>query len=192
MALWSALHQSSCDQGISSTGPFLCNKFALHEAWRSCWLWLPSHQSLLARNLLHWARKHIVRHYCSFNSLPPQDTVTQTYMLSNKDQCNKDQYPGHACFTSEESDIFIHSFIHLFIHIEHLYSASSRKLLRSATNTSTVKQSSIVRHYFVLLLTQPHSKHSYIALSWHDWITATRYSMVFRSVPESTIPHSFL
>ena len=32
--------------------------------------------------------------------------------------------------------------IHSFIHIEHLYSASSRKLLRSAPNTSTVKQSS--------------------------------------------------
>src|SRR6218665_1672472 len=30
---------------------------------------------------------------------------------------------------------------HSFIHIEHLYSASSRKLLRSAPNTSTVKQS---------------------------------------------------
>src|SRR6218665_2759708 len=35
------------------------------------------------------------------------------------------------------------SFIHSFIHIEHLYSASSRKLLRSAPNTSTVKQSSL-------------------------------------------------
>ena len=34
------------------------------------------------------------------------------------------------------------SFTHSFIHIEHLYSASSRKLLRSAPNTSTVKQSS--------------------------------------------------
>src|SRR6218665_3277877 len=33
--------------------------------------------------------------------------------------------------------------IHSFIHIEHLYSASSRKLLRSAPNTSTVKQSSL-------------------------------------------------
>jgi len=33
--------------------------------------------------------------------------------------------------------------IHSFIHIEHLYSASSRKLLRSASNTSTVKQSSL-------------------------------------------------
>ena len=32
----------------------------------------------------------------------------------------------------------LHSFIHSFIHIEHLYSASSRKLLRSAPNTSTV------------------------------------------------------
>ena len=31
--------------------------------------------------------------------------------------------------------------IHSFIHIKHLYSASSRKLLRSAPNTSTVKQS---------------------------------------------------
>src|SRR6218665_2673098 len=30
-----------------------------------------------------------------------------------------------------------------FIHIEHLYSASSSKLLRSAPNTSTVKQSSL-------------------------------------------------
>src|SRR6218665_587958 len=30
-----------------------------------------------------------------------------------------------------------------FIHIEHLYSASSRKLLRSTPNTSTVKQSSL-------------------------------------------------
>jgi len=30
-----------------------------------------------------------------------------------------------------------------FIHIEHLYSASSRKLLGSAPNTSTVKQSSL-------------------------------------------------
>ena len=30
-----------------------------------------------------------------------------------------------------------------FLHIEHLYSASSRKLLRSAPNTSTVKQSSL-------------------------------------------------
>src|SRR6218665_1910620 len=37
----------------------------------------------------------------------------------------------------------IHSFIHSFIHIEHLYSSSSRKLLRSALNTSTVKQSSL-------------------------------------------------
>jgi len=34
-------------------------------------------------------------------------------------------------------------FIHSFIHIEHLYSASSIKLLRSAPNTSTVKQSSL-------------------------------------------------
>ena len=33
--------------------------------------------------------------------------------------------------------------IHSFIHIEHLYSASSRKLLRSAPNISTVKQSRI-------------------------------------------------
>ena len=33
--------------------------------------------------------------------------------------------------------------IHSFIHIEHLDSASSRKLLRSAPNTSTVKQSSL-------------------------------------------------
>src|SRR6218665_2645913 len=33
--------------------------------------------------------------------------------------------------------------IHSFIHIEHLYSASSRKLFRSAPNTSTVKQSSL-------------------------------------------------
>src|SRR6218665_2238559 len=35
------------------------------------------------------------------------------------------------------------SFIHSFIHIEYLYSASSKKLLRSAPNTSTVKQSSL-------------------------------------------------
>jgi len=34
-------------------------------------------------------------------------------------------------------------FIHSFIHIEHLYSASSRKLLRSAPNTSMVKQSKL-------------------------------------------------
>ena len=34
-------------------------------------------------------------------------------------------------------------FIHSFIHIEHLYSAPSRKLLRSAPNTSMVKQSSL-------------------------------------------------
>src|SRR6218665_3641879 len=32
--------------------------------------------------------------------------------------------------------------IHSFIHIEHLYSASSRKLLRSAPNASTVKRNS--------------------------------------------------
>ena len=38
--------------------------------------------------------------------------------------------------------VFI-SLFHSFIHIEHLYSASSRKLLRSAPNTSTVKQSSL-------------------------------------------------
>ena len=37
----------------------------------------------------------------------------------------------------------LYSFIHSFIHIEHLYSASSRKLLRSAPKTSTVKQSSL-------------------------------------------------
>src|SRR6218665_317183 len=35
------------------------------------------------------------------------------------------------------------SLIHSFIHIEHLYSAFSRKLLRSASNASTVKQSSL-------------------------------------------------
>ena len=34
-------------------------------------------------------------------------------------------------------------YFHSFIHIEHLYSASSRKLLRSAPNASTVKQSSL-------------------------------------------------
>src|SRR6218665_4019482 len=34
-------------------------------------------------------------------------------------------------------------FIHSFIQIERLYSTSSRKLLRSAPNTSTVKQSSL-------------------------------------------------
>src|SRR6218665_3179040 len=33
-------------------------------------------------------------------------------------------------------------YVFSFIHIEHLYSASSRKLLRSAPNTSRVKQSS--------------------------------------------------
>jgi len=32
-------------------------------------------------------------------------------------------------------------FVHSFIHIEHFYSASSRKLLRSAPSHSTVKQS---------------------------------------------------
>src|SRR6218665_2635390 len=37
----------------------------------------------------------------------------------------------------------LHSFIHSFIHIEHFCSASSRKLLRSAPNTSTVTQSSL-------------------------------------------------
>src|SRR6218665_3407256 len=52
------------------------------------------------------------------------------------------------------NEILIHSFIHSFIlNIYIIYSASSRKLLRSAPNTSTVKQSSlIVRknavHYF--------------------------------------------
>ena len=39
--------------------------------------------------------------------------------------------------------IIIHSFIHSFIHIEHLYSASSRELLRGAPDSSTVKESSI-------------------------------------------------
>src|SRR6218665_127361 len=39
--------------------------------------------------------------------------------------------------------LILATFIHSFIHIEHLYSASSRKLLRSASNTSTVKQSSL-------------------------------------------------
>ena len=37
------------------------------------------------------------------------------------------------------ANIYVLAFIHSFIHIEHLYSASSRKLLRSAPNTSTVK-----------------------------------------------------
>jgi len=41
-------------------------------------------------------------------------------------------------FALQRSDV-----IHSFIHIEHFYSASSRKLLRSAPNTSTVKQSSV-------------------------------------------------
>ena len=34
-------------------------------------------------------------------------------------------------------------YIHSFIHIDHLYSASSRKLLRGAPDTSTIKQSSL-------------------------------------------------
>ena len=34
-------------------------------------------------------------------------------------------------------------FIHSFIHIEHLYSASSRELLRSAPDSSTAKKSSL-------------------------------------------------
>src|SRR6218665_2183374 len=37
----------------------------------------------------------------------------------------------------------IHSFVHSFIHLEYLYSAFSRKLLRSAHNTSMVKKSSL-------------------------------------------------
>src|SRR6218665_3136611 len=36
-----------------------------------------------------------------------------------------------------------HLQIHSFIHSKHLYSASSRKLFRSAPNTSMVKQSSL-------------------------------------------------
>src|SRR6218665_1499573 len=41
-----------------------------------------------------------------------------------------------------------------FIHIEHLYSASSRKLLRSAPNTSTVKNT--LNLYFNSLLSVMH------------------------------------
>src|SRR6218665_3315623 len=38
---------------------------------------------------------------------------------------------------------FIDSFIHSFIHTEHLYSASSRELLRGAPDSSTAKKSSL-------------------------------------------------
>ena len=49
------------------------------------------------------------------------------------------------------------SFIHSFIHIEHLYSASSRKLLRNSPNTSTAKQSSFkVRKKFPTFLLSIH------------------------------------
>src|SRR6218665_1373350 len=48
-----------------------------------------------------------------------------------------------SCSISPYSSSSHYFQIHSFIHIEHLYSASSRKLLRSAPNTSTVKQSSL-------------------------------------------------
>jgi len=38
-------------------------------------------------------------------------------------------------------NVYLRSIISPDIHIEHLYSPSSRELLRSASNTSTVKQS---------------------------------------------------
>src|SRR6218665_3154939 len=41
--------------------------------------------------------------------------------------------------------------MHSFIHIEHLYSASSRKLLRSAPNASTVKRNSACIYFYVRL-----------------------------------------
>src|SRR6218665_1902597 len=56
----------------------------------------------------------------------------------------KDRAIQSVSVTHGETSMSWHipSFIHSFIHIKHLYSASSRKLLRSAPNTSTVKQSS--------------------------------------------------
>src|SRR6218665_1822966 len=49
----------------------------------------------------------------------------------------------HPVAVVRDLGVMLHSFIHSFIHIEHLYSASSRKLLSSALNTSMVKQSSL-------------------------------------------------
>src|SRR6218665_3071631 len=42
-------------------------------------------------------------------------------------------------YKSNESTLYNLNYLDSFIHIEHLYSASSRKLLTSAPNTSTVK-----------------------------------------------------
>jgi len=53
--------------------------------------------------------------------------------------CRLTSYIIKRIYTSPHPNHFIHS----FIHIEHLHSASSRKLLRSAPNTNTVKQSSL-------------------------------------------------
>src|SRR6218665_2179426 len=44
----------------------------------------------------------------------------------------------------------LHSFIHSFIHTEHLYSASSRELLRGAPDSSTAKKSSIWNYIYSL------------------------------------------
>jgi len=45
----------------------------------------------------------------------------------------------HACMLIP----YIESWVHSFTHIEHLYSASSRELLRGATDSSTAKKSSL-------------------------------------------------
>ena len=50
------------------------------------------------------------------------------------------EYPlGYA----SSGDSLFHSFVYSFIHTEHLYSASSRELLRGAPDSSTAKKSSL-------------------------------------------------
>src|SRR6218665_2063522 len=66
----------------------------------------------------------------------PDSLVVKAYLPSAiaASHLRRLHFPQYPQYLSPQSS---------FIHIEHLYSASSRKLLRSAPNTSTVKQSSL-------------------------------------------------
>jgi len=64
--------------------------------------------------------------------------VVDAWMVSPVPQMLLDRPPSYA--EVEKSEIANASEVHSFIHLENLYSAASRKLLRGASSPTTVKK----------------------------------------------------
>src|SRR6218665_2019168 len=83
------------------------------------------------------------RIYFSIES-PPGDYILKQSLRGER-ECFIELGYSNITFIANQSTLFCltHSFIHSFIHTEHLYSASSRELLRGAPDSSTAKKSSL-------------------------------------------------